>query len=82
MAAITHSPVQSPSPSLLLTMVDAVQLLPLNDFQPRVAQEDREAIGLNPREGGRSGDREKREVQKELLVRWPLFVVGWINLHD
>lgn len=56
-----------------------MQQLPVNDFQPRIALED---IGPKLRKGGRIGDREKREVQKELLVRWPLFVVGWINLHD
>lgn len=67
MAAITHNPVVSPSPSLLLTMVDAVHRLPVNDFQLRIAQED---IGANLRK------------ERELLVRWPLFVLGWIKLHD
>lgn len=77
MAAITHSPAPSPNSSLLLTMLDAVQQLPVNDFRPRTAQED---IGPNLRKTERN--KEKREVQKELLVRWPLFVLGWINIHD
>lgn len=79
MAAITHSPAPSPNSSLLLTMLDAVQQLPVNDFWPRIAQED---IGPNLRKTGRIGDKENREVQKDLLVRWPLFVVAWINIHD
>lgn len=76
-AAITHRPAPSPNSSLLLTALDAVQQLPVNDFWPRIAQED---IGPNIRK--RLGDRENREVQKDLLVRWPLFVVAWINTHD
>lgn len=75
MAAITHSP----SPNLLLTMSDAVEQLPVNDFNPRIARED---IGPNLRKRGRIGDTEKREVQKDLTERWPLFVVGWMNIHD
>ncbi len=79
MAAITHSPAPSPNSSLLLTMLDAVQQLQVNDFWPGIAQED---IGPNLRKTGRIGGKEKREVQKDLLVRWPLFVAGWINIHD
>lgn len=64
MAAITHSPARSPKPSLLLTMLNAEKQPPVNDFQPRIAQED---IGPKLRKGWRIGDKEKREVQKDIV---------------
>ena len=45
--------------------------------------------GMLERISGQTSEREaelvtkkKREVQKDLLVRWLLFVLGWINIHD
>lgn len=68
-----------PIPALLLTMVDVEQRLPENNSQPRIALED---VETDLRSRGTTGEREKAEVQMDLLVRWPLFVVGRINLHD
>lgn len=72
-AALTHNPVQSPNSSLLLTTADAVQRLPLNDFQPGLL----ERILDQTLEGeGELVTGIKRAAQKDLLVRWPLWLDG------
>ncbi|KAK2824069.1 hypothetical protein Q5P01_021244 [Channa striata] len=76
MTVITYSH-PPPNPSLLLTIVNAVQQLPVNDFQPRTEDCSR-GCWPNLRKRGRTGDREKGEVREEAASRFCILAMAVI----